>query len=527
MALKNINPTQTAAWIELEKHYSEAKEFQLKKLFKEDANRQENFTRNFDALSFDFSKNLLNQETLKHLVDLAEEVDLKDAIEKYFTGDKINATEKRAVLHTALRSNSEAPIYVDDKDVTPKIRTALRKIKAFSNKVISGKWKGYTDKPITDIVNIGIGGSDLGPMMVVEALKFYKNKLNTHFVSNVDGDHVFETIKDLNPETTLFVIVSKTFTTQETLTNANTIRDWFLKSATVFDVAKHFVAVSTNLKAVVDFGIDKKNVFPMWDWVGGRFSLWSGVGLSIALALGFDQFRALLDGAEKMDQHFRNTEFSNNIPVLMGLIGLWYTNFYDCESEAILSYSHYLSKFPEYLQQASMESNGKGVDRNGNPVTYQTGSIVWGGVGTNMQHSFMQLLHQGTKMIPADFIGYKESLYKEEEHHSKLMANFYAQPQALAFGKTREDVHLELKVKGELDQLSTLLPFKTFAGNRPSNIILFEKLTPETLGMLISMYEQKVFVQGILWNIYSFDQFGVELGKELAKKILESQKITN
>ena len=526
MALKNNNPTQTEAWKKLEEHYKVAKNYELRKLFQENKERKNEFSIQFEDFNIDYSKNLISKETIQNLLALAQEVELKDAIEKYYTGDKINVTENRAVLHTALRSNSEESVFVDGKDVKPQIKTTLRKIKAFTSKVVSGKWKGYTDKPITDIVNIGIGGSDFGPRMVVESLKFYKNKLNAHFISNIDGDHVYEILKKINPETTLFVIVSKTFTTQETITNANTIRDWFLKSATVFDVAKHFVAVSTNIDAVVNFGIDQKNIFPMWDWVGGRFSLWSAVGLSISLSLGFENFKLLLDGAEKMDNHFRTAEFENNIPVLLSLISIWYTNFFNCESEAIFSYSHYLKDLPEYLQQAFMESNGKSVDRKGENVTYQTGSIVWGSVGTNMQHSFMQLLHQGTKMIPADFIGFEESLYGDNDHHTKLKANFYAQSQALAFGKTKEEAHLELKIGGKLEHLASLLPYKIFKGNKPSTTIVIKKLTPQTLGMLISMYEHKVFVQGVLWNIYSFDQFGVELGKELAKKMLESQKMT-
>jgi glucose-6-phosphate isomerase len=374
--------------------------------------------------------------------------------------------------------------------------------------------------PITDIVNIGIGGSDLGPDMVVESLKFYKNNLNTHFVSNIDGDHVSEIIKNLNPETTLFVIVSKTFTTQETITNAETLKNWFLKSATIFDIPKHFVAVSSNLKAVDSFGIDKSNVFPMWDWVGGRFSLWSAVGLSISLSVGFDNYKDLLDGAEEMDTHFRNEKFEKNIPVLLALISIWYNNFFKAESEAVLPYSQYLSKLPSYLQQAIMESNGKSIDRNGERIEYQTGTIIWGSTGTNMQHAFMQLIHQGTKLIPTDFIGYKESLHGLKDHHKKLMANYNGQIEALAFGKTKEEAHLELKFSGDIDKITQLLPFKVFEGNRPSNSILFDSLTPKSLGKLIALYEHKIFVQGIVWNIFSYDQFGVELGKELAKKLL-------
>ncbi len=522
MTLKKIKPTQTKSWKALEEHYKEAKHFQLPHLFQSNKEREKDFAIVFEELYFDFSKNLINEETLRLLSSFAKEVDLKDAIEKCFSGAPINETEGRSVLHTALRSSTEDPVFIAGKDVKPKIKTALRKIKALSNKVISGKWKGYTGKPITDVVNIGIGGSDLGPNMVIEALHFYRNKLRAHFISNVDGDHVHEVLHKIDPETTLFVIVSKSFTTQETITNANTIRDWFLKKATIFDVAKHFIAVSSNIQAVENFGIDKKNIFPMWDWVGGRFSLWSSVGITISLALGYDHFKALLDGAEKMDNHFRNTEFSENIPVLIALLGIWYNNFFGSETEAVLSYSHYLAKFPSYLQQASMESNGKSFDRNGEPVAYQTGGIVWGGVGTNMQHSFMQLVHQGTKLIPADFIGFSEPLFQDKQHHDILMANFHAQIKALAFGRSKEDVHLNLKINGELNQLSKLLPYKIFTGSKPSNTFLLKKMTPNSLGMLIAMYEHKVFTQGILWNIYSFDQFGVELGKEIAKKMLKS-----
>ncbi|WP_075340452.1 glucose-6-phosphate isomerase [Tenacibaculum agarivorans] len=521
MALKNYNPTKTNSWYKLSEHFNASQNIVLKELFQNEENRKGKFSIVLDDLEVDYSKNKITQETIDLLVELANEVELKDAIEKYFTGEIINATEGRAVLHTALRSTNEDAILVDGKDIKPKIQTTLRKIRAFSNKVISGKWKGYTGKSITDVVNIGIGGSDLGPDMVVESLKFYKNKLNTHFVSNVDGDHVSEVLRNLNPETTLFVIVSKTFTTQETISNANTIKNWFLKSASIFDVAKHFVAVSTNLDAVYDFGIDKNNVFPMWNWVGGRFSLWSAVGLSISLAVGFDHFRGLLDGAEEMDNHFRTANFEENIPVVLALLSVWYNNFYGAETEAILPYTQYLSKLPSYLQQAVMESNGKGVDRNGEEVSYQTGTIVWGSTGTNMQHAFMQLVHQGTKLIPADFIGFKTSLHGLEDHHEKLMANYKAQMDALAFGKTKEEVHLELKTSGDLDKINSLLPYKVFQGNRPSNAILFEKLTPKALGKLIALYEHKIFVQGIIWNIYSYDQFGVELGKELAKKILK------
>lgn len=527
MALKNINPTKTNSWQELSDHFTAIKNTTLKELFATDTNRKENFSITFDDLFVDFSKNHLTEKTVKLLVNLATEVDLKNAIEKQFSGDIINATENRAVLHTALRDTSDEPILVDGKNIKPKIKKALSKMNTFSKRIISGKWKGYTDKPITDIVNIGIGGSDLGPDMIVESLQFYKNHLNTHFVSNIDGDHVSEIMKKLNPETTLFVIVSKTFTTQETITNANTLKNWFLTSASQFDIAKHFVAVSTNLKAVESFGIDKNNVFPMWDWVGGRFSLWSTVGLSISLSVGFDNFKGLLQGASEMDTHFKIANFDKNIPVLLALNSIWYNNFFGAETEAILPYTQYLIKLAPYLQQAIMESNGKSVDRNGDKITYQTGTIIWGSTGTNMQHAFMQLVHQGTKLIPADFIGYQKSLYGLVDHQNKLMANFYAQTEALAFGKTKEEVHLELKFAGDEAKIAQLLPFKVFEGNRPCTTILFDKLTPNSLGRLIAMYEHKIFVQGVLWNIYSYDQFGVELGKELAKKHLDKQQFTS
>lgn len=522
MPLQNINPIQTEAWKKLVDHFSEAKNYELKELFRKDKNRKERFSVSLNDFKVDYSKNHITQETIDLLISLAEETELKDAINKYFSGDKINVTENRAVLHTALRSNSNTPLLVDEKDIRPKIQTALRKMKSFSNKVVSGKWKGFTGKPITDIVNIGVGGSDLGPRMVVEALQFYKNKLTTHFVSNVDGDHVFEILSKLNPETTLFVIVSKSFTTDETITNANIIRNWFLKSAIVFDVAKHFVAVSSNIEEAINFGIDKKNIFPMWNWVGGRFSLWSTVGLSISLSIGYDNFKELLNGAEEIDEHFKTADFKENIPVILALLSVWANNFFECETEAVLPYNHYLSKLPAYLQQSIMESNGKSVDRNGKEVSYQTGNVIWGAAGTDMQHAFMQLVHQGTKLIPVDFIGFEESLYGLVDSHKKLMANYYAQMDALAYGKTKEEIHLELKTENKLEQINQLLPYKTFKGNRPSNSLLLKKLTPKSLGMLISSYEHKIFVQGIVWNIYSFDQFGVELGKELAKKMLNN-----
>ena len=520
MALPNNNPTKTASWQKLTDHFNDIHNINIKDLFK-DENRKEDFSIEFDDLAIDFSKNRITKETINLLVELAKEVELKKAIESQFTGEIINVTEGRAVMHTALRSTSDEPVLVDGKNIKPQIQSALRKIKSFSNKVISGKWKGYTGKSITDVVNIGIGGSDLGPDMIVESLQYYKNQLTTHFVSNIDGDHVMETIKELDPETTLFVIVSKTFTTQETLTNAETIKSWFLsKGATQKDIQHNFVAVSTNLEKVLGFGIAEDNIFTMWDWVGGRYSLWSAVGLSISLALGYKNFDQLLTGAYEIDTHFKTASFDKNIPVVLALISIWYNNFFGTDAEVVIPYSQYLTQFVPYLQQGSMESNGKSVDRDGNPIDYQTGNIIWGNTGTNVQHAFMQLVHQGTKLIPVDFIGFSESLYGNKDHHSKLMANFYAQAEALYLGKTKEDVHLELKTSGQQDKVSKLLPFKVFDGNKPSNTILMDKLTPKNLGKLIATYEHKTFVQGYIWNIYSFDQFGVELGKELAKKFL-------
>jgi glucose-6-phosphate isomerase len=413
-------------------------------------------------------------------------------------------------------------VYVDGEDVMPAVRAVLQKMREFCTKFHSGEWRGYTGKYITDIVNIGIGGSDIGPKMVVESLKFYKNHLNTHFISNIDGDHVQEIIKKINPETTLFIIVSKTFTTQETITNAQTIKKWFLKTAKESDIKHNFVAVSTNQKAVVDFGITRENIFTMWHWVGGRFSLWSAVGLSISLSLGFEKFKELLKGANEMDQHFKGTDFNKNIPVLSALISIWYNNFHQTETEAILPYAQYLENFVPFIQQLMMESNGKSVDRNGKKIDYQTGTIIWGNIGTNMQHAFMQLLHQGTKMIPTEFIGFENSLYGNKDHHKKLLANFHGQTEALAFGKTKDKTHLELKTKGKLDKINLLLPFKLFNGNKPSTTIIIKTLTPRNLGSLIALYEHKTFVQGIIWNIFSFDQFGVELGKEMASKQLKN-----
>ena len=515
MSLKNINPTKTNAWKKLTEHFEEAKNLELKDLFAADKNRAATYEIALGDLKLNYSKNRVTNTTLDLLVELAKEVDLTNAIEQYFGGEIINTTEGRAVLHTALRNNSGKPVMSQGEDVMPEINAAKESIKAFTEKVISGDWKGYTGKAIKNIVNIGIGGSDLGPNMVVDGLQYYKNHLTTYFVSNIDGDHVSEVIKKLDPETSLFVIVSKTFTTQETIGNANTIKEWFLQTAKESDVAKHFVAVSTNLEAVANFGIASENVFPMWNWVGGRFSLWSAVGLSIALSVGYKNYAALLNGAYEMDNHFKTAEFDKNIPLVLALLSIWYNNFYGSESEAVLPYTQYLNTLPSYLQQAFMESNGKSVDRDGIPVDYQTGTIIWGAAGTNMQHAFMQLVHQGTKLIPCDFIGFNESLYGKVDHHKKLMANFYGQQDALCFGKTKEQV-LETVAPDAIE-----LPFKIFEGNRPSNCITADKLTPNSLGKIIAMYEHKIFVQGVIWNIFSFDQFGVELGKEMANKLLK------
>jgi glucose-6-phosphate isomerase len=510
MPLKTINPTSTKAWEKLEKHYQEIKDQKMVNFFAEDSSRAEKFQLNWDSFLVDYSKNRINSTTKDLLLELANEVNLKDAIEKQFKGDKINQTEGREVLHTALRS----------KNKPQEVEETLQKIETFSKEVISGEWKGYTNKAITDIVNIGIGGSDLGPHMIVDSLKFYRNHLGVHFISNVDGDHVMETLQDLDPETTLFLIVSKTFTTQETITNANTARKWFLQSALEEEVAKHFVAVSTNLDSVKEFGIADQNIFPMWNWVGGRFSLWSAVGLSIACAVGFDNFQGLLNGAGKMDEHFKTTDFKDNIPVTLALLSVWYNNFFGAETEAIIPYSQYLQKLVPYLQQGIMESNGKSVSRDGNKIPYQTGTIVWGEPGTNSQHAFFQLIHQGTKLIPCDFIGFKKSLHGNKEHQDKLMANFFAQTEALLKGKTPEQVEEELK-EMDAEKSAALKPFKVFEGNKPTNTLLIDQLTPESLGSLVALYEHKLFVQGVIWNIFSYDQWGVELGKQLASGILK------
>ena len=521
--MKNINPTQTQAWQALEAHFAANKETRLKDLFAQDPQRFDKFSLTYQGdILVDYSKNLITEETLKLLVDLAKETDLRSAIDAMFNGEKINMTEGRSVLHVALRNRSDRPIESDGKDVMPEVKAVLAKMKGFCEKIISGEWKGYTGKAIQHVVNIGIGGSDLGPVMITEALRPYKNHLQMHFVSNVDGTHIAETLKKIDPETTLFLVASKTFTTQETMTNALTARDWFINIAgDKAHVAKHFAALSTNGKAVAEFGIDTNNMFEFWDWVGGRYSSWSAIGMPIALSVGFENFEALLQGAFEMDMHFATASYEQNVPVLLALIGLWYNNFYGAESEAILPYDQYMHRFPAYFQQGNMESNGKYVDRNGKPVDYQTGPIIWGEPGTNGQHAFYQLIHQGTKLIPCDFLAPAISHNPIGDHHPKLLANFFAQTEALAFGKSKEAVEAEFLAAGKtLEQVKDLVPFKVFEGNRPTNSILFKSLTPKTLGALIAMYEHKIFVQGAIWNIFSFDQWGVELGKQLANKIL-------
>lgn len=521
--LKNINPTHTEAWKALTAHFESAQDMQMKDLFAADSQRFANFSKKFgDDILVDYSKNLINHETMKHLLELAEQTELKSAIDAMFSGEAINQTEGRSVLHTALRNRSNTPVVVDGEDVMPAVNAVLEKMKSFTERVIGGDWTGYTGKAITDIVNIGIGGSDLGPFMVTEALAPYKNHLNLHFVSNVDGTHIAETLKKVNPETTLFLVASKTFTTQETMTNAHTARDWFLASASdEAHVAKHFAALSTNATAVSEFGIDTDNMFEFWDWVGGRYSLWSAIGLSIALGVGYDNFVELLAGAHEMDNHFKSTELENNIPTLLALVGIWYNNFHGAESETILPYDQYMHRFAAYFQQGNMESNGKYTDRNGDAVDYQTGPIIWGEPGTNGQHAFYQLIHQGTKLIPCDFIAPAVSHNPTGDHHQKLMSNFFAQTEALAFGKSQEVVEAELAAAGKsAAEIAELAPFKVFEGNRPTNSILVKQITPRTLGNLIAMYEHKIFVQGVIWNIFTFDQWGVELGKQLANQIL-------
>ncbi|EJD3835891.1 glucose-6-phosphate isomerase [Escherichia coli] len=525
--MKNINPTQTAAWQALQKHFDEMKDVTIADLFAKDGDRFSKFSATFDdQMLVDYSKNRITEETLAKLQDLAKECDLAGAIKSMFSGEKINRTENRAVLHVALRNRSNTPILVDGKDVMPEVNAVLEKMKTFSEAIISGEWKGYTGKAITDVVNIGIGGSDLGPYMVTEALRPYKNHLNMHFVSNVDGTHIAEVLKKVNPETTLFLVASKTFTTQETMTNAHSARDWFLKAAgDEKHVAKHFAALSTNAKAVGEFGIDTANMFEFWDWVGGRYSLWSAIGLSIVLSIGFDNFVELLSGAHAMDKHFSTTPAEKNLPVLLALIGIWYNNFFGAETEAIMPYDQYMHRFAAYFQQGNMESNGKYVDRNGNVVDYQTGPIIWGEPGTNGQHAFYQLIHQGTKMVPCDFIAPAITHNPLSDHHQKLLSNFFAQTEALAFGKSREVVEQEYRDQGkDPATLDYVVPFKVFEGNRPTNSILLREITPFSLGALIALYEHKIFTQGVILNIFTFDQWGVELGKQLANRILPELK---
>ena len=520
MALLTQNPTQTASWKTLEKHFSEIKSQKMQSLFQADSNRAEKFQIEWKDFFVDFSKNRITEETVNLLLDFAEEMNLRDGIKKYFEGNSINKTENRAVLHTALRAPKDKKVLFEGEDIIPEIHLVKEKIKNFSTEIISGALRGYSDKAFTDIVNIGIGGSDLGPQMAVDALHFYKNHLNTHFISNIDGDHIHELLNRLNPETTLFIVVSKTFSTQETLTNATTAKNWFLKTASEEAVSKHFVAVSTNQEAAIKFGVSQQNIFPMENWVGGRFSLWSAVGLSVAVAVGADYFEEMLQGAYEMDIHFAEAPFDKNIPVILSLLSIWYNNFFNAETEAVIPYSQYLDKFVPFLQQGIMESNGKGIDRNGQKVAYQTGTIIWGGTGSNAQHAFFQLIHQGTKLIPVDFIGFCQSLHGNVEHHDILMANFFAQTEALLNGRSVEN-----QINADKTKFET--PYKYFEGNKPTNTILIEKLTPNTLGALIALYEHKIFIQGYLWNIFSFDQWGVELGKELAGNILKEIDLQN
>lgn len=520
--LPNQNPTETVAWQRLEMLFLNMQAMHMREMFEEDPSRFEKFHLKFNDILVDYSKNIINEEVMKELIALAKEVELKDAIDALFRGEAINQTEGRSVLHIALRNRSNTPILAEGADVMPDVNNVLNQMKTFSSNLINGTWKGYSGKAITDIVNIGIGGSDLGPYMVTEALRPYWKNITPHFVSNVDGTHIAEIVKRVDPETTVFIIASKTFTTQETMTNAESARAWFLeKTGGKGEVAKHFVAVSTNQKEVTKFGIAPENMFVFWDWVGGRYSLWSSIGLSIACTIGFENFEKLLSGAHAVDNHFKNEPIEKNIPVILALLGIWYNNFFGAASEAILPYDQYLHRFAAYFQQGNMESNGKSVDRNGDPVNYQTGPIIWGEPGTNGQHAFYQLIHQGTKLIPCDFIAPAISHNPLSDHHDKLLSNYFAQTEALMSGKTLQEVEAELAKAGlDRDAIIFHAPFRVFDGNRPSNSILFKKLTPETLGSLIAIYEHKIFTQGIIWNIFSFDQWGVELGKVLAKKIL-------
>ncbi|WP_333620763.1 glucose-6-phosphate isomerase [Sphingobacterium multivorum] len=520
--LLTVNLKDTAAFQKLTAHFQMIKDVQIRNLYIEDPHRFSTFSVQWGDVLFDYSKNRITEETLNLLLELAKEVKLDQAIDKMFAGDKINATEGRPVLHTALRQPKNAVVTVDGVNIIPQVHEVLDQMKNFTQDVLSGSWTGYTGKAITDVVNIGIGGSDLGPVMVTEALKAYKTPLNLHFVSNVDGTHISEVFKHVNPETTLFLIASKTFTTQETMANAHSARSWLLEAgAEIKDIEKHFVALSTNEAEVEKFGINTRNMFVFWDWVGGRYSLWSSIGLSISLGIGYDNFQALLEGAHEADEHFQHVPFEKNIPVIMALLGIWYINFYGAETLGIFAYDQYLHRFAAYFQQGDMESNGKYIDRNGHVVDYQTGPIVWGEPGTNGQHAFYQLLHQGTKLIPSDFIAPAQSLNPLGEHHKILLSNFFAQTEALMNGKSAEEVITELQEAGKsADEIEQQRKYKVFQGNRPTNSFLLKKITPKSLGKLIALYEHKIFVQGVIWNIFSFDQWGVELGKQLANAIL-------
>lgn len=524
--LPKIDFTKTQAYKYLADHFIALNEYSIKDMFIKDEQRFAKFSLYFNDILLDYSKNRINEQTIALLIQLAKECQVKEAIEAMFAGEKINVTEGRQVLHTALRNRANTPVMVEGNDVMPQINAVLEHMKEFTNRILSGEWKGFTGKEITDVVNIGIGGSDLGPVMITEALKAYKTRLNLHFVSNVDGTHIAETLKTVNPETTLFLIASKTFTTQETMANAQSAKDWFLEAgASQEDVAKHFVALSTNEKGVSAFGIDTANMFEFWDWVGGRYSLWSAIGLSISLGIGYDNFEELLTGAHEADVHFRNADFEENVPVILALLGVWYNNFFEAESHAILPYDQYLHRFAAYFQQGDMESNGKYIDRNGERVTYETGPVIWGEPGTNGQHAFYQLIHQGTKLIPCDFIAPAVSHNPIGNHHQLLLSNFFAQTEALMNGKSEEEVVAELISAGKsTEEIEALKSYKVFEGNRPTNSFLFKKITPRSLGSLVAFYEHKIFVQGIIWNIYSFDQWGVELGKQLANKILPELK---
>jgi len=527
MITRGVTLSRTPEWKALEKHYEQVKDRKMRDLFSTDADRFKQFSLHFEDMLVDFSKNLITPKTIELLLRLAEASGIKEATEAMFAGAKINWTENRSVLHVALRNRSNTPVYVDGNDIMPSVNRVLEKMKDFSERVRSGKWKGFTGKPIKTIVNIGIGGSDLGPVMITEALKYYgSNNLRVRFISNVDATDFVEKTKDLAPDETLFIVASKTFTTQETMTNAETAKKWLLESlkdeAAVRD---HFVALSTNRALVEKFGINPENMFEFWDWVGGRYSSWSAIGLPIACYIGFDRFTELLEGAHAMDIHFKTTPLARNIPVILALIGIWYNNFFKTQAHAILPYDQYLHRFAAYFQQGDMESNGKYVDRNGRTVDYQTGPIIWGEPGTNGQHAFYQLIHQGTKLIPADFIGFVNSLNSKGDHHVKLMANFFAQTEALMKGKTATEVKQDLqRERMSSEEIEKLLPHKVFTGNRPTNSILISKLTPRSLGSLVAMYEMKIFVQGIIWRINSFDQWGVELGKVLAKAILVEEE---